>query len=212
MEPLDVARDALLVIDVQPDFMPGGPLAVAGGEEIVAPIARLMPRFATVVATQDWHPQGHVSFASTQGRPVFSQMTMYGATQTLWPDHCVQGTAGARLHAGLPDDRLSVVVRKGAHCEVDSYSAFSENVGPDGMRASTGLAALLRARGITRVFVCGLARDVCVAWSALDAAAAGLRVVLLDDLCRAVDPAARARTDAALREAGVEIASSTAIA
>jgi len=205
MTPTGELADALLVVDLQLDFMPGGALGVAGGDEIVAPIARLARGFATVVATQDWHPAGHVSFASTHGRPAFAQRSADAPSATLWPDHCVQGSVGAALHPGLPDEVIDVVLRKGATRDVDSYSAFREDAAPDGSRASTGLAELLRARGVERVFVCGLARDVCVAATAIDASQAGFHVVVLDALTRAVDPGARASTDARLRAAGVEI-------
>ncbi len=203
----DPEHDALLVVDLQPDFMPGGPLAVAGGDEIAGPIGTLARRFRTVVATQDWHPPGHVSFASTHARPPFQAVELHGAAQVLWPDHCLQGTPGAQLHAALPDEVLTLVVRKGARADVDSYSAFRENVGPGGARPTTGLDALLRARGVRHLFVCGLARDYCVASTAIDAARAGFRVTLLDGLTRPVDPsaAARAATDAALAEAGVAV-------
>jgi nicotinamidase/pyrazinamidase len=199
---IDPERDALLVIDLQPDFMPGGALAVAGGDEIVAPIAALLPRFRTVVATQDWHPAGHVSFASRHGGAPFSEIPLYGARQALWPDHCVQGTPGAALHPGLPREPLTLILRKGAAADTDSYSAFRENLGPGGERRTTGLGALLQARGIRRVFLCGLARDVCVRWTAEDAVAAGLEAVVLDDLCRAVFPERAAETDALLARAG----------
>lgn len=197
--------DALLVVDLQLDFMPKGALAVAGGDELVAPISALAARFSTVIATQDWHPLGHVSFASHHGRPLFSKLPLYGGEQTMWPDHCVQGTPGAALHAGLDLTRVNVILRKGARADVDSYSAFFENVGPDGTRPSTGLAELLRARGIRRVFVCGLARDVCVADTAVDAAAEGFAVTLLDALTRSVDEHSRPRVDSRLKSAGVTI-------
>lgn len=206
---LDSEQDALLVIDLQADFMPGGALAVTAGDEVVAPIAALLPRFHTVVATQDWHPPGHISFASRHGRPPFSTLALYGGEQTLWPEHCVQGSPGARLHAGLPLDGLTLLLRKGTAAHIDSYSAFRENLGPDGQRRTTGLAALLTARGITRVWVCGLARDFCVRWTALDAAAAGFAVVVLDDLCRSVFPDRAAETDAAFAAAGVRHLRST---
>jgi nicotinamidase/pyrazinamidase len=206
---LDRAHDALLVIDLQPDFMPGGALAVAQGDEVVAPIAALLPRFHTVVATQDWHPAGHISFAGRHGREPFSTIPLYGGEQTLWPEHCVQGSAGARLHSALPTDGLSLLLRKGSYADIDSYSAFRENLGPGGQRRTTGLGALLKARGITRVFVCGLARDYCVSWTAIDAAAEGFAVVVLDDLCRAVWPARAAQTDADLAAAGVRHCDST---
>jgi nicotinamidase/pyrazinamidase len=202
---VDPVRDALLVVDLQHDFLPpGGALAVPSGDEVVEPIAALAPRFPTVVATQDWHPPGHVSFATSHpgGRP-YAVATLPQGPQELWPDHCVRGTWGAVLHQRLPDHALTLVLRKGTRREVDSYSAFRENVGPDGRRPTTGLAAWLSARGVRRVFVCGLARDFCVRWSALDAAAEGLEAIVLDDLTRPVFPARRAETDEAFRTAGV---------
>src|SRR4051812_15680467 len=147
-------KDALIVVDLQPDFMPGGALAVSQGDHIAEPIAQLATRFATVVATQDFHPEDHVSFAQ-------------------WPPHCIAGSPGAALHRALPDEAITLILRKGTRKEVDCYSAFRENPRYDGTCASTGLAAWLRARGIERVFVCGLARDYCVRWTALDAAAEG---------------------------------------
>lgn len=200
---IDRERDALLVIDLQLDFMPGGALAVAQGDEVVAPIAALLPWFHTIVATQDWHPAGHISFAAPDKGAPFSTVPLYGGEQTLWPAHCVQGSVGAQLHSGLPTDRLTVLLRKGTAAHIDSYSAFRENIGPGGERRTTGLGALLAARGVTRVVVCGLARDFCVRWTALDAAAEGFAVVVLDDLCRAVFPEQAAATSAALAAAGV---------
>lgn len=208
---IDPQRDALLVVDLQPDFMPGGALAVAEGDRVVAPIAALAPRFATVVATQDWHPRGHVSFASTHGRPPLTLLSVYGEEQMLWPDHCVAGTPGAQLHPGLPQSLVTSIIRKGSRRAVDSYSAFRENVGPDGARPPTGLAGYLRERGVTRLFVCGLARDYCVRASALDGAAAGFETWLVDDLTRAVAPDSRDRVDAELRAAGVRVIVSTAL-
>lgn len=211
--PIDRERDALLVVDVQHDFLPGGALAVAGGDEIVAPIARLAPAFATVVATQDWHPPGHVSFASSHpGRKPYETLALPQGPQELWPDHCVAGTHGAALHPGVPDAALSLVLRKGTRREVDSYSAFRENVGPDGRRPTTGLGAWLAARGVRRVVVCGLARDFCVRASAVDAAAEGFEVVVLDDLTRAVFAERRAEVDAVLARAGVRLAASEDVA
>src|SRR5512142_2255062 len=129
------ASDALLLVDLQPDFMPGGALAVAGGDEVVAPAAALARRFRTVVATQDWHPRGHVSFASAHpGRQPYEVLALPQGEQVLWPDHCVQGSRGAALHPAAPDQALTVILRKGTRREVDSYSAFRENVGPDGSR------------------------------------------------------------------------------
>lgn len=202
---IDAAHSALIVVDMQPDFMPGGALAVAGGHDIIPGVAALMARFPLVVATQDWHPAGHVSFGSTHGRPPFEQLDLYGAKQTLWPDHCVQGTPGAAIHAGIPLDRATLLLRKGNDPRVDSYSAFRENIGPDGQRAPTGLGGWLRERGVTRVFACGLARDFCVRWTLEDAVALGFEAVLLDDLTRSVFPDADADTRAALVGAGVTL-------
>ena len=199
-------RDALLVVDLQHDFLPGGALAVREGDQIVAPVARLAPAFETVVATQDFHPTGHVSFASTHpGKKPFETIALPFGTQELWPDHCAQGTRGAELHPGLPDRAITLILRKGTRRVVDSYSAFRENVDREGKRPSTGLAAWLEARGLRRVFVCGLARDFCVRWSAVDAAAAGFETYLLDDLTRAVFPERRGEVDAAFASAGVEV-------
>jgi len=201
--------DALLVVDLQHDFLPGGALAVAEGDTIVAPVAALAPAFETVVATQDWHPPGHVSFASSHpGRRPFEALALPQGPQELWPDHCVRGTRGAALHPALPDAALTLLLRKGTRLEVDSYSAFRENLGPYGRRPTTGLGAWLKARGVRRVFVCGLARDFCVRASAVDAAAEGLDTIVLDDLTRAVFPDRRADTDAALSAAGVRMARS----
>ena len=201
-------QDALIIVDLQPDFMPGGALAVPEGDQIVSPIAALAARFATVVATQDFHPPGHVSFASRHGQGPFVSVPLYGGEQALWPEHCVQGTPGAELHPGLPREPLTLILRKGTDRDVDSYSAFRENLGPDGQRRTTGLGALLRARGVRRVFVCGLARDYCVRWTAADAVAEGLRTVVLDDLCRAVFPERDAETRLLLASSGVQCASS----
>ncbi len=201
-------HDALLVIDLQPDFMPGGALAVAQGDQVVAPIVAILPLFATVVATQDHHPQGHVSFASSHGKAPYQVIPLHGGEQTLWPDHCVQGTPGAALHPGLPREPLTLILRKGARADADSYSAFRENLGPDGQRRTTGLGALLHARGIRRVFLCGLARDFCVRFSAADAVTEGFAAVVLDDLCRAVFPDKKAETDALLAKEGVLLATS----
>jgi nicotinamidase/pyrazinamidase len=210
---IDRDRDALVVVDLQHDFLPGGALAVAGGDEVVAPIAALAPAFATVVATQDWHPPGHVSFASTHpGRRPYETLRLAQGPQELWPDHCVAGSPGAALHPALPDAAVTLVLRKGTRREVDSYSAFRENVGPGGARPSTGLGAWLRDRGVRRVFVCGLARDFCVRATAVDGAAEGLEVVVLDDLTRAVFPDRRAECDAALERAGVRLSGSAALA
>ncbi len=207
MTDVDPGRSALLVVDMQPDFMPGGALAVDGGDELVGPIAELMggDRFAHVVATQDWHPAGHVSFASEHGKQPFDVIDLHGHEQVLWPDHCVQGTAGAALHPDLPMDRFDMIQRKGTRPDVDSYSGFSENWNAAGERAPTGLGGWLRERGVTDVFVCGLARDVCVKWTAEDAVAAGFRTSFLWDLSRSVDPSGDEALRQGLETSGVQV-------
>lgn len=209
---VDAVADGLVIVDVQGDFLPGGALPVAGGDEIVAPLAALLGgpvRFGAVVATQDWHPAGHVSFASAHaGRAPFETIELYGREQVLWPDHCVAGTAGAALGAGLPVEPLSAILRKGQDARVDSYSAFRDNHGPGGERRETGLAGYLRSRGVRRVVVCGLALDVCVAWTLADAVELGFAAVLLRDLARPVTAAGGAAALAALDRAGVTIATS----
>jgi nicotinamidase/pyrazinamidase len=207
---IDRDHDALLVADVQHDFLPGGALAVPDGDAVIEPIVRLTPSFATVVATQDFHPPGHVSFASAHAgrKPYESVRLAHGHEQELWPDHCVAGSRGAELHPAVPDAELTLLLRKGTRRRVDSYSAFSENVGPDGRRLTTGLGAWLRARGVKRVFVCGLARDFCVKWSALDGAAEGFETWVVDDATRAVFPDRRSQVDAELHRAGARLLSS----
>jgi len=180
----DLDRDALIVIDVQNDFCPGGALAVSDGDEVVAVANRLMERFGRVVLTQDWHPPDHRSFASAHpGRQPFESIDMPYGAQTLWPDHCVQGTVGADFHPALDTKRAALIVRKGYHPLIDSYSAFFEN----DRRTSTGLGGWLRELGVRRVFVCGLAMDYCVHYSAIDARRLGFEVVVLLDACRAID-------------------------
>lgn len=176
--------DALIVVDVQNDFCTGGALAVPGGEEVVPGINRLRPRFGCRVLTQDWHPSGHGSFASRHpGKAPLETVAFPYGPQTLWPDHCVQGTDGARFHPDLDTDGADMVIRKGFRREIDSYSAFVEN----DRATPTGLAGYLRERGIGRVVLAGLATDFCVGFSALDALGAGFRAVVLEDLCRAID-------------------------
>ncbi len=178
------ANEVLLVVDVQNDFMPGGALAVARGDEIVPLVNRLARRFSHVVLTQDWHPLSHVSFAANHaGRQPFETLTLPYGEQVLWPTHCVQNTPGAALHAELDIPHARAVIRKGHHANVDSYSAFLE---ADRM-TPTGLAGYLRDTGVTRVWCCGLATDYCVAWSALDARAAGFEVTVIEDASRAID-------------------------
>lgn len=200
---------ALLVIDLQPDFMPGGALACHDGDAIVPGIAALLAAraYRTVVATQDWHPPGHASFASSHpGRAPFETIDLHGQPQVLWPDHCVQGTPGAALDPRVDWTAADLVLRKGTRAEVDSYSAFRENHGPGGTRPPTGLAGWLRERGIDEVHLCGLARDYCVLWSAQDAVDAGFRARFLWELTRPVTPEGDAPTRAALEVAGVALA------
>ena len=202
--------DVLLVVDIQNDFCPAGALAVPEGDAIVPLVNRLMDRFAHVVLTQDWHTPGHSSFASAHGgkRPYESVKASYGP-QILWPDHCVQGSAGAAFHRDLNVTRAELIIRKGYHPEIDSYSAFYENDHTTG----TGLSGYLRERGFRHVYLCGLATDFCVTWSALDARREGFEVSVVEDACRAIDldgslAAARAEMEAA----GVEILSADLIA
>lgn len=178
------ADDVLLLIDLQYDFMPGGALAVAHGDEVVPVANRLARGFEHVVLTQDWHPAQHVSFAANHaGRQPFDTITLPYGEQVLWPTHCVQGTEGAALHRGLDVPQARAIIRKGHHADVDSYSAFLEA----DRKTPTGLAGYLRDTGVKRVYCCGLATDYCVAWSALDARAAGFEVVLIEDASRAID-------------------------
>ena len=203
------AKDvALLVVDLQPDFMPGGALPCQQGDAIVPGIAALLAgrQYATVVATQDWHPHDHASFASQHaGHKTFEAISLHGHPQTLWPDHCVQGTAGAALDPRVDWNSVDLILRKGMDRQVDSYSAFRENVGPRGDRPATGLAGWLHERGIAEVHVCGLARDYCVLWSAQDAAISGFRVRFLWELTRPVSASNDAVVRIALSEGGVEI-------
>lgn len=199
-------RDVLLVVDVQNDFCPGGALAVPNGDEIVPIINRLGRQFAHVVMTQDWHPQGHRSFASAHpGRQAFETIEVEYGAQTLWPDHCVQGTAGAALHPGLDIPQVELIVRKGYRAGIDSYSAFREN----DRKTPTGLAGYLRERGFERVTVCGLALDYCVFFSAIDAREAGFEVEVALDACRGIGlDGSQVRALAAMRDADVRLISS----
>lgn len=208
-------RAALIVVDVQPDFMPGGSLACHEGDAIVPGIRRLLDSraFRHVAATQDWHPRGHVSFASSHpGRAPFERIPLYGHAQTLWPEHCVQDTPGAALHPAIDWSRLDTVVRKGCDPKVDSYSGFRENFGPHGTRPSTELADWLRSRGVDEVYVCGLARDVCVLWTAQDAAALGFKTHVLWDLTRPVTPETDVATRAKFDQMGVDVVETLPIA
>ena len=177
-------QDVLLIVDVQKDFCPSGALAVPDGDAIVPAVNRLARQFAHVVLTQDWHPPGHSSFASAHpGHAPFEMIEMPYGSQVLWPDHCVQGTAGAAFHDGLDPSRAELVLRKGYHAAIDSYSAFREN----DRRTETGLAGYLRERGFSHITLCGLATDFCVLYSALDAVAAGFAASVVLDACRGID-------------------------
>ncbi len=192
---------ALLIIDVQNDFCPGGALAVADGNEVVAPINQMAAAFGTRVLTQDWHPADHRSFATnTPGAEPFSTTQMSYGPQVLWPVHCVQGTPGAAFHPGLVTDTADLILRKGTRAEIDSYSAFFEN----DRTTPTGLAGYLRERSVTAVWLAGLATDFCVTYSALDAARLGFTVTVVEDACRAIDlDGSLAAAFSGLAEAGV---------
>ncbi|MEQ9812030.1 MAG: bifunctional nicotinamidase/pyrazinamidase [Azospirillaceae bacterium] len=176
-------KDALIIVDVQNDFCPGGGLEVAEGDQVVPLANRLAPRFGTVVLTQDWHPADHLSFASNHedARP-FEQIEVAYGQQILWPDHCIQGSKGAEFHPDLDTQRAELIIRKGFRKDIDSYSAFRENDG----RTRTGLDGFLKEIGVERVFLLGLAYDVCVRYSAEDAAEAGYDTFVIEDACRAV--------------------------
>ena len=204
-------RSALVLVDVQLDFIPGGALAVSDGDAILGPLVSLLAAdcFSFVVATQDWHPPGHISFASRYpGRKPFDHISVYGHDQGLCPDHCVMGTEGAALHPQLPQSSIHAIVRKGVDREVDSYSCFRNNWDSGGRRRPTGLAGLMRERDVTDVYVTGLARDVCVEWTAVDAAELGFATTVIWDLTRPLNPRNDERVRAALSDAGVSIAES----
>ena len=195
------AHDVLLVVDVQNDFCPGGNLAVPRGDEVVPVINGLAEKFAHVVLTQDWHPRGHLSFASSHPgiKPYQTIAVAYG-TQVLWPDHCVQATRGAALRDDLKIPHAELVLRKGYHREIDSYSAFYEN----DRKTHTGLASYLRERGFERVFVAGLAFDFCVRYSAEDAKREGFEAIVIEDACRGIDvDGSMAATRAAFKTLGI---------
>ena len=194
---------ALIVIDVQNDFCPGGALAVEGGDEIVPLVNHLIASHDHVVMTQDWHPAGHSSFASVhEGKAPFETIEADYGPQTLWPDHCVQGSAGAEFHAGLEWTRAELVIRKGFRREIDSYSAFFEN----DHTTPTGLAGYLKERGLTEVVLCGLATDFCVGFSALDAVTCGFKTSVVMPACRAIDlEGSLAAMTEKMRAAGVHL-------
>ena len=196
-------RNALIVIDVQNDFCPGGALAVPEGDQIVTGINALMPEFDAVILTQDWHPSGHSSFASSHsGKGPYETVEMAYGTQVLWPDHCVQGSSGADFHKDLDTTRADMIIRKGYNPAIDSYSAFFEN----DQTTPTGLEGYLKTRGISDVTMVGLATDFCVNFSALDAAKLGLKVSVRMDLCRAIDlDGSLAAATTAMEDTGVSL-------
>lgn len=194
---------ALIVIDVQTDFCPGGALAVPDGDKIVAPVNALMAEAEAVILTQDWHPAGHSSFASSHaGKSPYDLIDMPYGPQVLWPDHCIQGSIGAQFHPELQADRADLIIRKGYNPEIDSYSAFFEN----DHRTPTGLEGYLRTRGIETLVMVGLALDFCVNFSAVDAAKLGFNVEVREDLCRAIDlDGSLAAAKDGMRAAGVRL-------
>ena len=197
--------NALIVIDVQNDFCPGGALAVAEGDQIIPQINAMMGDFDATILTQDWHPQGHSSFASSHaGKAPFDMIDMPYGAQVLWPDHCVQGTGGADFHADLNTEAADMIIRKGYNPDIDSYSAFFEN----DHKTPTGLEGYLRTRGITTLTMVGLATDFCVHFSAVDAAKLGFGVTVLEGACRAIDmDGSLAAARAAMQDAGVKLES-----
>ena len=194
-------HDVLVIVDLQNDFCPGGALAVPHGDQIVPLVNRLAARFRNVVLTQDWHPAGHASFASSHpGKQPFETIAAAYGSQVLWPDHCVQATPGAEFHAGLKVPHAALVLRKGFHPEIDSYSAFYEN----DRKTPTGLTGYLRERGLSRVFFAGLAFDFCVRYSAEDARREGFTVTVVEDACRGIDvEGSVAATRASLAASGI---------
>jgi nicotinamidase/pyrazinamidase len=205
---VDRDRSALLLVDIQPDFLPGGALPTHEGDAILRPIARLLEAnpFGVYVATQDWHPRDHVSFASNHaGRKPMERIELYGQEQILWPDHCIQGTEGAALHSAVDWNKFSAVIRKAVDPKVDSYSAIRNNWNPDGDRPPTGLAGYLRERQVEQVFIAGLARDFCVRWSAEDAVDEGFTTYVLWDLTRPIDPSSDESVRDTLTHRGVGI-------
>jgi nicotinamidase/pyrazinamidase len=200
---------ALILVDIQNDFCPGGSLAVPDGDSVVPSANRLQKQFDLIVATQDWHPRGHGSFASAHGKPIYEVITIRGAPQTLWPDHCVQGTHGAELVSALDRARIMRIFQKGTDPEIDSYSGFLD---ADHAHA-TGLADYLRERGVDEVYLAGLATDYCVKYTALDAAQLGFRAHVIEDACRGVNiqPGDSMTALQEMRAAGVRILKSEEI-
>jgi nicotinamidase/pyrazinamidase len=200
--------DALLVIDIQNDFMPGGALAVAEGDAIVPLVNVLAQKFAHVILTQDWHPPQHISFATAHARQPYETIQAHYGPQTLWPEHALQHTSGAALHPALNIPHAELILRKGFHRHIDSYSAFLEN----DHFTPTGLAGYLRERGLTRLFLCGLAYDFCVRYSAIDGKALGFETIVIEDATRPVNLRnSVAKTNAALDDADIPRIASSAL-
>lgn len=202
--------NALVIADVQNDFLPGGALAVSEGNAVIPIIRKVQPRFKLVAATQDWHPPEHGSFAATHaGRKVYDQITLNGLPQTLWPVHCVQNTPGAQISGGLDLASFDTVIRKGTDPSLDSYSGFFDNA----HRKSTGLHEWLRQQQVTTVYICGLTTDYCVKFTALDAVALGFKTYVIEDACRGIDlnPGDISRAIREMRRAGVQILGSESV-
>lgn len=202
-------HDALIIIDIQNDFCPGGALAVTDGDAVIPPIHSIAANFDHIILTQDWHTASHASFASAHPRKnAFDQIEVSYGTQTLWPDHCVQGSKGAEFHPSLRLTRAELILRKGFRPQIDSYSAFFEN----DRTTATGLGGYLRERGLTRLFLAGLAYDFCVGYSALDARRLGFEAIILRDACRAIDlNGSVAKMEAEFAQAGVVLMESAAL-
>lgn len=197
-------KTALIIVDVQYDFLPGGALAVGHGDQIIAVINRIQQKFDMIVATQDWHPEDHKSFAANHpGKAIGEFIDLNGLEQILWPVHCVQGSEGANFHRDLDQSRWAAVFQKGKHPEVDSYSGFFDNA----RRGDTGLGDFLKSKGIQKVYVCGLAQDYCVKFTALDAQSLGFETVLISDATRGVnlDPNDGDRAIEAMKEKGIKV-------
>jgi nicotinamidase/pyrazinamidase len=210
MHPEVQMNNCLIIIDIQNDFCPGGALAVAEGDMIIPAINALTPKFDKVVATQDWHPPGHISFAKTHNKKPYDVIYIDGMEQTLWPEHCMPGTSGACFHKDLDLTGVDLIIRKGNNPLIDSYSAFLEN----DKKTETGLRGYLSGLGLKNLYLCGLATDYCVYFSAMDAVIMGFSVTLLRDLSRGIDvPAGSvARALDAMKEKGVRIANSGSLA
>ena len=199
---------ALIIVDVQNDFVTGGRLEVANGEQIIPLVNELAGSFELVVATQDWHPPDHKSFASQHpGKQPFEKIVLGGLDQMLWPDHCVQESHGAAFHSQLRTDRIEAIFRKGMDAGIDSYSGFYDN----GHKKSTGLAGYLKERAVRKIYVCGLAADYCVYFTARDAIECGFQASIIEDATRAIDPAGFESAKEDLRNLGGEIIDSTTL-